>query len=317
MHKSAEICEYLAQTPWAVDSFDAVRFLAAGEYNENYIVFSERPVVFRINHGSQLGLGNEQIEYEFSVLTALKDSGVTPCPYHVNPHAPLLGPVLIMEYLAGRSLNYANDTKTAAGIFARIHSQPPSEALITQVDPVRDIADESLGLINRFSDHPMSKERDHLLRYHEQILRLGSDTVGEFSDESLCIVNTEVNSGNFVIGEEQSWLVDWEKAVVSCRYQDLGHFLVPTTTLWKTDHRIDSHERLAFLKAYLSESNCGLDLETLSHRTTILEQTILLRALSWCYMAWYEYTQLGRVLTNDHTFGRIKRYLDEIKCFLK
>ncbi|MFP4443249.1 MAG: hypothetical protein ACLFST_09030, partial [Spirochaetia bacterium] len=39
--------------------------------------------VFRINHGGQLGPEN-QIEYEFSGLQALKDSKVTPRPSGEN-----------------------------------------------------------------------------------------------------------------------------------------------------------------------------------------------------------------------------------------
>ena len=50
------------------------------------------------------------------------------------------------------------------------------------------------------------------------------------------MVNTELNSGNFLIDPQGvSSLVDWEKPLVSEPGQDLGHFLAPTTTFWKTD----------------------------------------------------------------------------------
>ena len=44
--------------------------------------------------------------------------------------------------------------------------------------------------------------------------------------------------------------MDWEKAVVSQRHQDLGHFLVPTTTLWKTDVVLQPDEKQRFLSLY-------------------------------------------------------------------
>ena len=54
------------------------------------------------------------------------------------------------------------------------------------------------------------------------------------------MVNTELNSGNFLINEgARSYLVDWEKPLLSEAAQDLAHFLAPTTTFWKTDTILD------------------------------------------------------------------------------
>ena len=52
-----------------------------------------------------------------------------------------------------------------------------------------------------------------------------------------CCVNKELNNTNFLVEEETGTvrLVDWEKPLYSDPAQDLGHFLAPTTTLWKTD----------------------------------------------------------------------------------
>lgn len=329
----------------------AVRFIAAGEYNANYRVSAPAgEFVFRINHGTQLGLAG-QIAYEYSVLSALGSSGVTPVPFRVDPDpaaafaacgedtapAALLGQgVLLMEFLPGGPLDYSRDSATAAEIFARIHSCPVpvgeeggasaagggGQPFVVQADPVRDIAGESLGLITRYRDHPLSRLEPLLLEYHERILRLADDTAPLFASEEQVIVNTEVNSGNFLISEAASngvggWLVDWEKAVVSCRYQDLGHFLVPTTTRWKTAYSFDDAGRREFLRQYIDA--CGLDIgiDELFEKTRVLEKTILLRALSWCYMAYREYTVGGRPITNADTFDKIREYLDEIEWFLR
>jgi hypothetical protein len=111
--------------------------------------------------------------------------------------------------------------------------------------------------------------------------------------------------------------VDWEKAVESCRYQDLGHFLAPTTTLWKSDTVLTPAEKNRFLRAYHRAACPRLDFDELALKTTVMEKTILLRALSWCFMAWYEYTRTDRPLQNPDTFAKIEQYLADIPWILK
>lgn len=307
---------FLCRAGWVLGLIrpEQVAFLAAGEYNANYLVTAPSGrCVLRVNHGSQLGL-EDQISYEFEVLQALAGSGVTPRPHAVDPApAELSGGALLMEYLEGRPLRYETDAPQAASVFAAVHSQPVPEGLVVQADPVRDIVAECEWLLDRYPDHPRTAEKARLLRYRDELLELAARHVGLFDDEPMCIVNTEVNSHNFILGE-RAWLVDWEKAVVSCRYQDLGHFLVPTTTCWKTDFVFDTQARAAFLSDY--QRALGVPLEGVSLKTEVLERTILLRALSWSYMAWYEYTRPGRTLTNKVTFARITEYLDDMAAIL-
>ncbi|RPH43307.1 MAG: aminoglycoside phosphotransferase family protein [Desulfobulbaceae bacterium] len=316
MDKSTAVSAYLKDHGWLSRSLQCT-FLAAGEYNENYrIVDEQQEYVFRINHGTQLGL-SRQIEYEFHVLEAVFPSGVTPRPYRYSLDGGGLGNgVLLMEYIPGRPLDYVKDLDTAARIFARIHRLPTDPRLIVQEDPIRDIAAESLGMLKRCDGREYSEVRNLLLQYYEDILEMAAHSPLMFEGESWCIVNTEVNSGNFLVDSRRSCLVDWEKAVVSCRYQDLAHFLVPTTTLWKTDCRLNKEARGVFLETYRQQLGLDIPLTELHEKTAIMERVILLRALSWCYMAWHEYTSRNRALTNDTTFRKIVSYLDEARCFL-
>jgi thiamine kinase-like enzyme len=137
-----------------------------------------------------------------------------------------------------------------------------------------------------------------------------------FADECLSIVNTEVNSSNFLIDEDRAYLVDWEKAVVSYRYQDLGHFLTPTTTLWKTNHVFSEEEKIYFLEEYRERAGLSIPMDELRAKTRLLERTILLRGLSWCYMAYYEYMREDRALTHSATEKTIRRYMDQVDWFL-
>ncbi|MBT8334540.1 MAG: aminoglycoside phosphotransferase family protein [Deltaproteobacteria bacterium] len=314
--KSSQIITFLQSRDWLLGTFSC-KFLAAGEYNENYIVSTaDNDYVFRINHGTQLGLSN-QIEYEFHVLEAVEDSGVTPTPYHYTQDCNNLGlGVLLMEYIPGTSLDYHRNLDDAASIFAKIHSLPTDKKLIRQENPPQDISKESHGLIHRYPSKYYQDVRTLLLRYYDKIMGLSDGYLKMLLNESLCIVNTEVNSGNFIINESQAYLVDWEKAVVSYRYQDLAHFLVPTTTLWKADYRLSPQEREQFLRHYHAKSNLTLSFDELYEKTSIMEEIILLRAMSWCYMAYHEYTITNRELVHNDTFDKIVAYLNEAECFL-
>ena len=308
---------FIKNRNWLAEIDDA-RFLASGEYNENYLISSKnRYFVFRINHGSQLNLNN-QIEYEFQVLQSVHESGVTPKPHYFSLDAEGLGQgVLLMDYIGGRKFEYARDSDLAARVFARIHQLPTSGYLITQRDPIKDIAHESAGLLKKYDKHPLRREASILWRYHEKIFEIADRNKNIFETENLCIVNTEVNSGNFIVRDTDAFLVDWEKAVNSYRYQDLGHFLVPTTTLWKSDFVFESNQKREFLKQYLEHFGSAGDLTELKEKTELLERTILLRALAWCYMAYFEYTMLDRALRDELTLAKIRSYLNEIERFLQ
>lgn len=315
--KVEQIKSFLSASGWVEPPF-AVSFLAAGEYHTNYLVANhEKRCVLRINHGSQLGLGQGQIAYEYRVLEALAETGVTPRPIACHPHPePLGGGVLLMAYLPGKALDYQRDLDRAAHILARIHTVRVPDGLVVQADPVMDIARESQGLLNRFADHPLKKEGGQLQAYYDRILELAHRNRSLFADEERCLVNTEVNSGNFLIGDSGAFLVDWEKAVESCRYQDLGHFMAPTTTLWKSDARLTSKQKKRFLSAYRRQACPGIRLDELIYKSRVMEKTILLRALCWCFMAWYEYTRTERPVQNPDTFAKIKRYLADIPWIL-
>lgn len=338
MDKKNTIARYLHASGWLnklqCQSLSDVSFLASGEYNENWIISAasqdrfphQKLFIFRINHGSQLGLEKEQIRYEFEVLSALKNSAVTPIPHFEDAHAGNFDPafdrgVLLMEYIPGTPLDYTQDLDHAARIFAAVHTQPVPKQnnFIHQKNPVADIVTESLGLLARFDDHPQIDTRRKLETYSKKITSLGEQYAPAFAAEPQLIVNTEVNSGNFIINRERNCahLVDWEKAVVSSRYQDLGHFIVPTTTLWKTDFVATSKHRRYFLSRYKEYAGLHQSIEELAILTGILEKTIILRGLSWCYMAWYEYTQQDRTLKNNDTFATIERYLDNLEWFLQ
>ena len=284
--------------------------LGQGEYNLNYAFIhpiSGEKLVLRINTGSQMHLEN-QISYEFSALEGLAVSGRTPKPIACFQEQGML----VMEYLPGRALRYETDMKTAAQILADIHSTPipASSRLIRPEAPALAIYQECLEMVQHYYDWETADPAVcGMLK--TLVAEIGKLPLSEPSDAPVCMVNTELNSGNFLINEGgQSYLVDWEKPLISEPAQDLGHFLAPTTTFWKTDVILTPQEVRKFAADYMAAVGDRMDCSTLPARLPLYFTVTCLRGVTWCAMAYREYCQPGRQLTNSDTFAKLKAYLE-------
>ncbi|KXG73863.1 phosphotransferase family protein [Thermotalea metallivorans] len=291
-----------------------VEFLAQGEYNINFIVDdSIHRYVFRVNTGSQLELAN-QIKYEFDALKSLEHSGVTPKAFYIDDTKEYFDyGILMMEYLEGRPLAYHKDLKKAAEIFSRIHSidtKEISHGFIIEEKICTDRVEEGRRWLKDYLKSPMVDIK--LKNFFEKFLdwaEQNKDREKYFIENKWHVINnTEVNSHNFIIGKKQSYLIDWEKPVISDPCQDLAQFLAPTTTLWKADYRIDSDEKEMFFQSY-AEGFHGKD-NHIRERVHLYTPYLYLRALSWCAHAWLEYQNPHKEIRNMDTFQKIKQYLD-------
>lgn len=284
--------------------------LGHGEYNLNYTFkhpITGQKLVLRINKGSQMHL-EDQIGYEFSALQALASSCRTPKPVFCCRELGLL----VMEWLPGGSLDYKQDMAVAARILADIHSVPVPEdcRLIRPAAPAQAIYEECLEMVQHYFDWEEAvPEVCCLLR--QLIGEIGKLPLSEASDAPVCIVNTELNSGNFLIDRNGvSHLVDWEKPLLSEPAQDLGHFLAPTTTFWKTDVILTPEEVRDFTAKYIDAVGSRMDCSTLAARLPLFFTVTCLRGVTWCAMAYREYCQPGRELRNEDTFRKLQAYLE-------
>ena len=280
--------------------------LGQGEYNVNYTFDHPdgRKLVLRINRGSQMHL-DDQIGYEFSALKALEPSGRTPKAFFCDSGHNCL----VMEHLPGRPLRYETDMETAAEIFADIHALPPAPGLIEPENPLEAIIDECRQMVEHYY------KWEHAV---PEVVRLLETLEKEISARDLtapaglrkCIVNTEVNSGNFLINPGgRSFLIDWEKPLISEPAQDLGHFLVPTTTFWKTDVILKPEDIRQFVRCYERAVGGRFETASLSERLPLYFTVTCLRGVTWCAMAYREYCQPGRAISNPGTFAKIQEYL--------
>lgn len=290
-----------------------VTFLAQGEYNINFTLDSfPHKYVFRVNTGSQIEVDN-QIRYEYDSLKYLEPSGVTPKTFYVDDSKSFFPyGILIMEFLEGVPLQYDKDLDKVARIFAKIHSLAVNkEHTHFKVEErlFSDRVKEGERLLENVWDSPhVSTE---VKRFFAQFLdwaKANQSREQYFIDEPWHVVNnTEVNSHNFIIGKEKSYLIDWEKPVISDPVQDLTQFMVPTTTLWKTDYLLSEEEKERFFRTYIEGLN-GND-KDIRERVQLYTPYMFLRALSWCAYAFVEYHDPNKEIKNMDTFAKIKEFL--------
>lgn len=304
-------------------SFD-VYFLAQGEYNINFVIEDKaKKWVFRVNTKSQLQLDN-QIRYEYDALKLLEISKVTPRVFFVDDTKEHFEyGVLIMEFLEGSPLDYKKDLSKACDIFSKIHCLN-----LDTLDISNFIVEESLfnarileaeRLLKEFIKSPLVDiEKKRFFDNYLNWAKANEDGERYFIENKWHVINnTEVNSNNFIIGKKGSYLIDWEKPVISDPCQDITQFLAPTTTLWKADYIFSESEIKSFFKLYIDK--VGVRSKDIVDRVHLYNPYLYLRALSWCAFAYIEYLKPDKEIKNMDTFKKINQYLelDFMKNLLK
>lgn len=312
----SQIHEYIVtQQQLAEFHFDKnteVTFLAQGEYNINFLLqTAAQKYVFRVNTGSQLQLTN-QIKYEFDSLKVLEKSGVTPRAFFVDDTRSFFDyGILIMEFLKGEPLQYDRDLHKAAHIFSKIHSLPieKNNHFIVEDKLFQARIEEGERLLANVWDSPfVAKEVKFIFDKLLDWTKANLDKEQYFLENPWHVINnTEVNSHNFIISNEHSYLIDWEKPVISDPAQDLTQFMAPTTTLWKTDYLLSKDEKDAFFQTYVNGLTSGDN--HIRDRVHLYTPYLLLRALGWCAYALVEYQNPNKQIKNEDTLMKIKQFL--------
>ncbi|MFD1473001.1 aminoglycoside phosphotransferase family protein [Companilactobacillus mishanensis] len=266
----------------------SVSFLAQGEYNRNYLIedTSGEKLVFRINYGSQINV-QKQARYEYDALKILEPSEHTPVAYYLDDSQqdfPM--DILIEQYLPGRPLDYQRDLKMAAEIFASIHNLDMSQNDISKLKIEQSICSDRIKEAEQLlqpvanTDKLEPEEIKILFDLKNWCEKNNADEY--FKSQPLCLVNTEVNSGNFLITDDYGWLIDWEKPVISSYVQDLSQFMVETTTLFRTTETLSKEQVDLFLNRYCNLTKKSID--EVKQSLKLYMPFMLLRALSWCGM---------------------------------
>lgn len=286
-------------------------FHSQGEYNANFL-FDKGQKLLRVALGSQLHLDN-QIAYEYHALKALQCSGAVVEVYELIEETDLIGKgYLVEEFVEGRSLDYQQDMDTAADLLAKIHSVDPAKDshLIKAEYPFKVMFDEFTTMFQHYKDWA---ERDKQV---EMTISSMLENLTQYDMttpvEEPCIINTELNSGNFIINPQgRSYIIDWEKPLIGEKEQDLGHFLAPTTTLWKTDIMLDLDAVFEFVDAYDRLAVRPVDKRKLIQYL----QFTCLRGITWCAMAYVQNIESTKIESDTQTFNVIQKFISP--TFLK
>lgn len=291
--------------------------LARGEYNLNYLVTNQPTrLVFRVNLASQIDR-EDQIVYEYKALRLLQASGVTPIPYFVDDSRTSIDRgISVMEYLPGRPLDYTRNSENAARVFATIHQlevDPEQNHLIVEEKPLSLIHTECMGLLRTYFNSDLADPA--IASYLSEVADWADRN--RRSEEYFrqnpynVIVNTEVNSGNFIVNNHRksTHLIDWEMPRWGDPSSDLCHFLSPLTTLWKTDFRFREKQERDFLNAYLARTADAHLHDTLLERMRLKMPFVYLRGISWSAMGWISYQDGSTPIRNEDTWKTLQRYL--------
>lgn len=292
--------------------------LAKGEYNLNYLLKSKKnSLVFRVNMGTQIER-DDQIIYEYKTLQLLQRSGVTPQPYFVDDSRTLIDRgISIMEYLPGRHLDYRQDLIYAARLFSTIHQLPVAENknhLIREERPLSLIFSECSRLLATYfhSDLADPEIRSFLMEVIDWADSYRKKELYFHDDPWFSIVNTEVNSANFIVNPERktTHLIDWEMARWGDPSTDLCHFCSPLTSLWKTSYQFSPQATASFLEEYKKNIRSKSLSETIEERMQLKAPFVLLRGIAWSAMGWVAYQTDYDGMRDQHTWQTLQRYMN-------
>ena len=290
-------------------------FLAAGEYNSNfYFIHPEtnKKYIVRIPLKSQMNLTN-QAKYEYDALNLLKNSNRTPNAIYLDQSKKIVDfDFLVIEFLQGRPLDYKSDLSIAANILADIHNYniPKNNSLIAPDNPLNSMLIECNNMSKVYFNYNDANALTKKL-IKELITKCKTLIEKPLQTKTRCLINTELNSGNFLINGKgkENYLIDWEKPLYAYAQQDLGHFLAPTTTYWKTDCILNETEILNFMHQYSRLSDLYISFEDLWQSTLPFFMMNCLRGVTWCSMAFVEYQNPNRHIRQDDTYKKIKEYI--------
>ncbi|QKF64750.1 TIGR04282 family arsenosugar biosynthesis glycosyltransferase [Campylobacter corcagiensis] len=275
-------------------------FLAMGEYNLNFKFKNKgKTEILRMKKGSQISV-DEPSKYEFEALKFLEPLNITPKVFKLfNKSVFLPYGGFTMEFLEGRALDYKKDLLIAARILSKLHSFDTKNApLMITKKPFLQMYEECLKFSKFYESSKFKSSKVlEMLEFFKEHLSENLDS--EISTKS--VINTELNSSNFIISKN-SFIIDWEKPLIGDNEQDLAHFLVPTTTLFKSENTLTKAQIYEFLNEYSKLKSFD---EKLLKR--YLKATCF-RGFSWCAFAYYQSKISG---IKSPAYKKIKEYLSD------
>jgi thiamine kinase-like enzyme len=171
---------------------------------------------------------------------------------------------LITNFLEGRSLTYSrDDLNKCAHTLARLHRLPrsathPLERLRVYMpviqNPLTLFYQESKAYAQPYLDSDRA-EPEIVEMLHAVLVKAKARLPTErllLDYPYVCLVHSDHTCDNWVINQQQAYLIDWEWAELSSPAGDLGHFLSPVTIQRYQGYQLPTEDREFFLQTYYS-----------------------------------------------------------------
>ena len=269
IHQGDAIAVTPARSP-AVQS-PQLELLAHGEANAIFRWGRDRLVRVAVNTPNQRFEGDfsRLSHFEATILRYLQGTGISHELLHAQT-TPTKGfpyTYLITNYLTGDPLNYSRPhLQQCAQTLARLHRLPleagrraGQQAVDRLSPPVQKVAQpltlffkESVDYAQPYLESAIADPK--IVKMLRAVLEKAAARLSAeqqlLAHPHLCLVHSDHSYENWVINDQQAFLIDWEWAEIGSPAGDLGHFLSPVTVCRCGGYQMPAADRRFFLQAY-------------------------------------------------------------------
>lgn len=282
---------------------DSVELLAHGEANVIFRLHPDRLVRIAVNTPNQRFEGDfsRVTAFEWTILRYLKGSGLghNLLGAHLEPSDDFPYTYLITNYIAGEPMNYSRrHLQQCAETLAQLHRLPLRSGyenldllkpLVQQViHPLSLFFREAQDYAQPYLNSPEA-EPDIVEMLHSALAKAES----RLSTERLlaqyphvCLVHSDHTYENWVVNDEQAFLIDWEWAEMGSPAGDLGHFLSPVTIRRFKGYQMPAEDKQFFLNAYYDALEDAELAQKIKVHFAVFGAFPALRSLCWTAGYW-------------------------------
>ena len=283
---------------------DTLLLLAHGEANAIFQLNENRLIRVAVNTPNQRFGGDfsRVTAFEGSILRYLKGTGISHrlLEAQLEPGQGFPYTYLVTNYIAGEPLNYGRQhLKLCANTLARLHRLPLRSSyenpVARLVPPLQRVTHPLTLFFKEAQDYAQPyfefPEADaEIVDMLKSVLlkgesRLSAETLlTDYPHE--CLVHSDHTYDNWVVDDQQAFLIDWEWAEVGSPAGDLGHFLSPITICRRQGYQMPAEDKQFFLKAYYSALENAELAQTIKMHFAAFGAFPALRSLCWTAGYW-------------------------------
>jgi thiamine kinase-like enzyme len=291
------------QTRQLLKDGDTLELLAHGEANVIFRLNTDRLVRVAVNTPNQRFQGDfsRVTTFEGTILHYLKGTGLGHelLGEQLEPSDDFPYTYLITNYIPGGPMDYSRPhLQHCAATLARLHRLPLQSGYeqVQQLKPqVQQVSQpltlffqESRDYAQPYLDSPDADAE--IIQMLETVLaraeaRLAAESLlSEYCHE--CLVHSDHTYENWVVNDQQAYLIDWEWAEIGSPAGDLGHFLSPVTICRRHGYQMPAEDRQFFLNAYYNALGDADLAQKMKVHFAVFGAFPALRSLCWTAGYW-------------------------------